>query len=112
MIVCFAVGVLIGEWIDLDTKMEQFGEWLKEKTKSEGDNSFVDAFVTASLTVCISCRFHQGRNLRGLLDLSRKGSPGHDHRRDHDGIHGKGMYLFGDPGGKVPGSDDTAGEAH
>ena len=40
MIVCFAVGVLIGEW-------------LKEKTKSEGDNSFVDAFVTASLTVCI-----------------------------------------------------------
>ncbi len=53
MIVCFAVGALIGEWIDLDTKMEQFGEWLKEKTKSEGDNSFVDAFVTASLTVCI-----------------------------------------------------------
>ena len=27
--------------------------WLKEKTKSDGDNAFVDAFVTASLTVCI-----------------------------------------------------------
>ena len=53
MIACFAVGALLGEWIDLDTKMEQFGEWLKEKTKSDGDNAFVDAFVTASLTVCI-----------------------------------------------------------
>ena len=45
MIACFAVGALLGEWIDLDTKME--------KTKSDGDNAFVDAFVTASLTVCI-----------------------------------------------------------
>ena len=53
MITCFAVGALLGEWIDLDTKMERFGEWLKEKTKSDGDNAFVDAFVTASLTVCI-----------------------------------------------------------
>ena len=53
MIACFAVGAVLGEWIDLDTKMERFGEWLKEKTKSDGDNAFVDAFVTASLTVCI-----------------------------------------------------------
>ena len=114
MIVCFAVGALIGEWIDLDTKMEQFGEWLKEKTKSEGDNSFVDAFVTASLTVCIGAMAVVGSIKDGIYGdyLSRKGSPGHDHRRDHDGIHGKGMYLFGDPGGNVPGSDDTAGEAH
>ena len=33
--------------------MEQFGCWLKIKTGSEGDTSFVDGFVTASLTVCI-----------------------------------------------------------
>lgn len=53
MIGCFAVGSLIGEWLNLEWKMEQFGEWLKKKTKSEGDTGFVDAFVTASLTVCI-----------------------------------------------------------
>ena len=35
MIACFAVGALLGEWIDLDTKMERFGEWLKEKTKKK-----------------------------------------------------------------------------
>ena len=33
--------------------MEQFGEWLKIKTSNSGDGAFVDAFVTASLTVCI-----------------------------------------------------------
>lgn len=53
MIGCFALGALIGEWMDIDRRMEQFGVWLKEKTKSEGDTTFVDGFVTASLTVCI-----------------------------------------------------------
>ena len=53
MIACFAVGALIGEWMDIDRHMEEFGTWLKKKTKSEGDTSFVDGFVSASLTVCI-----------------------------------------------------------
>lgn len=53
MIGCFAIGALIGEWLDIDHHMEQFGVWLREKTKSEGDTSFVDGFVNASLTVCI-----------------------------------------------------------
>ena len=53
MIACFAVGALIGEWMDIDRHMEEFGVWLKKKTKSEGDSSFVDGFVSASLTVCI-----------------------------------------------------------
>lgn len=53
MIGSFAVGALVGEWINLEDRMEQFGRWLKVKTGSEGDTSFVDGFVTASLTVCI-----------------------------------------------------------
>lgn len=53
MIGCFAIGALIGEWLNIELHMEQFGEWLKCKTKSQGDAAFVDAFVTASLTVCI-----------------------------------------------------------
>jgi len=52
-IFCFAIGSILGELIDLDGKMEAFGEWLKIKTGNAGDNSFVNAFVTASLTVCI-----------------------------------------------------------
>ena len=49
----FAIGALIGEWLDIESRMEQFGRWLKVKTGSEKDASFVDGFVTASLTVCI-----------------------------------------------------------
>ena len=32
---------------------EKFGQWLKLKTGSSRDSRFVNAFVTASLTVCI-----------------------------------------------------------
>ena len=39
--------------MDIDRHMEEFGVWLKKKTKSEGDSTFVDGFVSASLTVCI-----------------------------------------------------------
>lgn len=53
MIGSFSIGAILGEWLDLDLHMEQFGGWLKRKTKSEGDAGFVDGFVTASLTVCI-----------------------------------------------------------
>lgn len=53
MVVSFAVGALVGEWIDLEGRLEQFGEWLKVKTGNGGERAFVDGFVTASLTVCI-----------------------------------------------------------
>lgn len=53
MIITMALGALTGEWMDIEGKMEKFGIWLKKKTGSSGDNSFVDAFVTTSLTVCI-----------------------------------------------------------
>ena len=53
MIGSFAAGAMLGELLDLEGKMERFGEWLKHKTKSDGDATFVDGFVTASLTVCI-----------------------------------------------------------
>lgn len=46
-------GALIGEAINIEDRMEQFGVWLKKKTGSSGDTRFVDGFVTASLTVCI-----------------------------------------------------------
>ena len=53
MIITMAVGALIGEWMNIEGKMERFGIWLKKRTGSSGDHAFVDAFVTTSLTVCI-----------------------------------------------------------
>ena len=46
-------GGLIGEVIDIDGKFERFGVWLRTRSGNDGDKKFVDAFVTASLTVCI-----------------------------------------------------------
>ena len=53
MITSIVIGSLIGEILDIELHIEQFGQWLKNKTGNAKDSSFVDAFVTASLTVCI-----------------------------------------------------------
>ncbi|WP_408022616.1 DUF554 domain-containing protein [Stecheria intestinalis] len=48
-----AIGSILGEWINLEDRMQSFGEWLKQKSGNADDQAFVNAFVTASLTVCI-----------------------------------------------------------
>lgn len=53
IVACLCVGALIGELINIEGAFERFGAWLKRKTGNEGDGSFIDGFVTASLTVCI-----------------------------------------------------------
>lgn len=53
VVVCLALGALIGELLGIEAWFERLGEWLKHKTGNARDPRFVDAFVTASLTVCI-----------------------------------------------------------
>ena len=53
VVLCLALGTIVGEVIGIERGFERFGEWLKEKTGNSGDRQFVNAFVTASLTVCI-----------------------------------------------------------
>ena len=53
MIASLAIGALAGELIDLEGKIERFGVWLRDKTGNSRDKGFVNAFVTASLTVCV-----------------------------------------------------------
>jgi len=50
---CLALGALLGEFLNLEDKIERFGEWLKMKSGNAGEKSFVEGFVTASLTVSI-----------------------------------------------------------
>jgi len=50
---CLALGTLVGELINIEAAFERFGLWLKQKTGNAKDGSFVDAFVSASFTVCI-----------------------------------------------------------
>ena len=53
VVLSLTIGALIGEAINIENLFERFGEWLKRKTGSTGDRGFVNAFVTASLTVSI-----------------------------------------------------------
>lgn len=53
VVLCLAIGTLIGELIGIEKGFVTFGEWLKIRTGNSGDAQFVNAFVTASLTVCI-----------------------------------------------------------
>ena len=53
VVLCLALGTVIGELIGIEKGFEHFGEWLKRKSGNSGDGQFVNAFVTASLTVCI-----------------------------------------------------------
>jgi len=53
IVICLAIGAVIGELLKIEDAFERFGEWLKVKSGNAKDKGFVNAFVTASLTVCI-----------------------------------------------------------
>lgn len=53
IVASLALGALVGEILNIEHGFERFGEWLKIKTGNAKDKSFVEGFVTASLTVCI-----------------------------------------------------------
>ena len=53
LVVSLVIGSLLGEWINIEMWLERFGDWLKEKASSKGDIKFTEAFVTASLIMCV-----------------------------------------------------------
>ena len=53
IVASLALGALVGEILNIEHGFERFGEWLKVKTGNAKDKSFVEGFVTASLTVYI-----------------------------------------------------------
>ena len=53
VVLSLAIGTVIGELIGIEKGFERFGEWLKQKSGNSKEKQFVDAFVTASLVVCV-----------------------------------------------------------
>lgn len=66
MILSLALGTLLGERLDFEGKMERLGAWLKARAAREGDSTFIQGFVTASLTVCIGAMAIVGAIQDGL----------------------------------------------
>lgn len=67
MISSMALGTLVGEIINIDGLIERFGEWLKKKTGNAKDVSFVEGFVSASITVCVGAMTVVGSINDGLF---------------------------------------------
>ncbi len=67
MIVSLVAGAVIGEFLRIEDRLESFGEWLKLKTGNGDDASFINAFVTASLTVCIGAMAVVGSIQDGIM---------------------------------------------
>ncbi|MEG0387889.1 MAG: DUF554 domain-containing protein, partial [Niameybacter sp.] len=84
VIVSLVIGALIGEWIDIDKRLNQFGEWMKEKigertqknikAKGEGveevdtHSRIGEGFVTATLLFCVG-----SMAIMGALDSGLRG---------------------------------------
>ena len=66
VVLCLALGTVIGELIGIENGFECFGRWLKKKTGNSSDTGFVNAFVTASLTVSIGAMAIVGAIQDGL----------------------------------------------
>lgn len=67
VVLCLAIGTIAGDLIGIEKGFEGFGEWLKKKTGNSGDKQFVNAFVTASLTVCIGAMAIVGAIQDGIM---------------------------------------------
>ena len=66
IVASLALGALVGEILNIEHGFERFGEWLKVKTGNAKDKSFVEGFVTASLTVCIGAVAVVGSSKDGI----------------------------------------------
>ena len=67
VVLCLALGTIMGELFGIEKGFENFGGWLKKKSGNSGDSTFVNAFVTASLTVSIGEMAVVGAIQDGLL---------------------------------------------
>ena len=67
VVLCLALGTIIGELLGTEDRFENFGEWLKRKSGNSEDKEFVNAFVTTSLTVCIGAMAIVGAIQDGIM---------------------------------------------
>lgn len=66
LIFSLVIGCLLGQWIDIEAKMELIGIKLKKAVRLKNDNHFVEAFVTTSLIICVGAMAIVGAMQDGL----------------------------------------------
>ena len=69
VVVCLVVGTLIGQAIDIERRLDSWGDKLRrrfEKNSSGGGSTFTQGFVTASLLFCVGAMSIVGALENGL----------------------------------------------
>lgn len=66
MILSLALGTVIGELLRIEDRMETLGEKIKRLFKMQGDNRFVEGFVTNALVICVGAMAVVGSLQEGL----------------------------------------------
>lgn len=69
MVVVFSlvIGSILGEWIDIEKRMNDLGDYVQDKLKAKESN-FSKGFVTASLFCCVGSMAIMGALQSGLMN--------------------------------------------
>lgn len=78
VIISLVIGTVIGEYLELENKLNQVGDWLEKKIGSNGQGSISEGFVTATLLFVIGAMA-----IIGALDSGIRG--------DHDVLYTKAI---------------------
>ncbi len=65
LVISLALGTFLGEWIDIEKRLESFGSFIQSKMKNVAGN-FSEGFVTASLIFCVGSMAIMGAMQSGL----------------------------------------------
>ena len=66
LIFSLVIGCILGQWLDIESKMEVLGVKLKAAVRIKNDNRFVEGFVTTSLIICVGAMAIVGAMQDGL----------------------------------------------
>jgi len=67
VIICMAAGIVLGEQIDIERRMDAAGELLRAKLeKGGGQSRFVEGFVTATILYCVGAMAINGSIEAGI----------------------------------------------
>ena len=67
VVAALALGTLIGELLNINGALERFGVWLRRVSGNTENKRFLDAFLTATFTVCIGAMAVVGSIQDGIL---------------------------------------------
>ncbi len=66
VIISLMIGAIIGEWLNIDDRINSLGGWAQSKFGKNKDNRFSQGFITATLVYCVGAMAIMGSLQSGL----------------------------------------------